>query len=148
VRLTLIAAGMAAAVSFVARADAASAPKPEAVACLTEALYHETRGNGERAAYAVAHVVLNRREHEEFPETVCAVIADGCEFSYRCDGKPESFTEDKEAARAGRVAEAVLAGESSDPTDGALFFHAEGIEPGWFESRDRTAEIGGNVFYR
>lgn len=147
-RLILLAASIAAAVPLVAQADAASAPKPETVACLTEAVYYEARGNGDTAALAVAHVVVNRREHDEFPETVCDVIADGCEFSYRCDGKPEALRDPDERARALRAAEAVLTGESPDPTDGALFFHAEGIDPGWFATRDRTAAIGGNVFYR
>ena len=47
-----------------------------------------------------------------------------------------------------RVAAAVLAGDAPDPTGGALFFHADGIAPGWFATRARTAAIGGNVFYR
>jgi len=144
VHLLLTAAALAVAAAAAARADA----PPEALACLTEAVYHEARGNGDTAAHAVAHVVVNRRAHADFPANVCAVIADGCQFSYRCDGRPDVLSEDDEAARAARVARAVLAGESADPTDGALFFHAEGLDPGWFETRDRTVEIGGNVFYR
>jgi spore germination cell wall hydrolase CwlJ-like protein len=122
--------------------------RPGAVACLAEAVYYETLGTSERAAQAVAHVVLNRREHDEFPETVCAVVTEGCQFSYRCDGKPETLSDDEERERAFRAAGAVLEGHAADPTDGALFFHSEEVPPGWFETRDRTIEIGGNIFYR
>ena len=146
-RLTLIAAALAAALAPAAHAGPA-APKPEAVACLAEAVYFESRGKGDSAALAVANVVLNRREHQEFPGTVCGVIADGCEFSYRCDGRSDALRDPKERARALRAAETVLAGEAPDPTHGALFFHSAAVKPGWFASRTRTAEIGGNVFYR
>jgi spore germination cell wall hydrolase CwlJ-like protein len=146
-RLTLIAAGLAMALVPVAHAGPA-APKPQAVACLAEAIYFEARGKGDKAALAVGNVVVNRREHREFPGTVCAVVTDGCEFSYRCDGKSDALRDPEERARALRAAEEVLAGEAPDPTHGALFFHSAAIDPGWFATRDRTAEIGGNVFYR
>ena len=127
---------------------AASTNRPGAVACLAEAVYYETLGTSERAAQAVAHVVLNRREHDEFPETVCAVVTEGCQFSYRCDGKPEKLSDAEERERAFRAADAVLEGRAADPTGGALFFHSEKVKPDWFKTRDRTTEIGGNVFYR
>ncbi len=127
---------------------AAAAYRADAEACLAEAVYHETLGTSERAAVAVAHVVLNRREHDGFPGTVCAVVTEGCQFSYRCDGEPETLSDAEERERAFRAAQAVLEGRAADPTDGALFFHAEEAQPGWFKSRDRTVEIGGNVFYR
>jgi spore germination cell wall hydrolase CwlJ-like protein len=145
-RLILIAA-IFAALAPAAHAGSA-APKPQAVACLAEAVYFEARGKGETAALAVANVVLNRQEHREFPGTVCGVVTDGCQFSYRCDGKPDALRDPAERDRALRAAEAVLAGDAPDPTHGALFFHAAAIDPGWFATRDRTTEIGGNVFYR
>lgn len=119
-----------------------------AKACLAEAVYFETRGRSLKAGQAVAHVVLNRREHEEFPESVCGVIEDGCQFSYQCDGKPEAMDDLEERERAFRAAGAVLEGDADDPTDGALYFHAESASVDWFETLDRTAEIGGHIFYR
>ena len=53
---------------------------------------------------------------------------------------------DRDAAFA--TAKAVLTGAVADPTNGALFFHASRIRPGWFESRTRVGEIGNHVFYR
>ena len=97
---------------------------------------------------AVAYVVLNRAESGEFPETPCAVVAEGCQFSYRCDGRPEALAvrADRDAAFA--TAKAVLTGAVADPTNGALFFHASRIRPGWFETRARVGKIGNHVFYR
>jgi N-acetylmuramoyl-L-alanine amidase len=120
----------------------------DSVACLAEAVYFEARGTTDRGALAVAHVVVNRQESSKFPGTICGVVHDGCQFSYQCDGRPEVLADRTERARAYRAAEAVLAGESSDPTQGALFFHSSGARPGWFSSRPRIGEIAGNVFYR
>jgi spore germination cell wall hydrolase CwlJ-like protein len=129
-----------------ATASSAAADGGE-LACLAEAVYFEARGTGTAGETAVAHVVVNRSNDPEFPDTVCAVVADGCQFSYRCDGRSDALADPKARARAYRVAEAVLAG-AADPTEGALYFHAAKAKPGWFARRERIATIGGNVFYR
>lgn len=119
-----------------------------AEACLAEAIYFETMGTSLEAGQAVAHVVLNRREHEEFPQSVCEVIEDGCQFSYQCDGKPENMGDPEERARAFQAARTVLEGQADDPTGGALYFKAGSASHAWFDTLDKTAEIGGNTFYR
>lgn len=126
----------------VARADTS------ATACLAEAIYFEARGTGDKGAAAVAHVVVNRAANPEFPNSVCGVVGDGCQFSYRCDGTPEVYRSATEQARALRTAQAVLTGQIADLTTGALFFHSARTTPGWFSTRPRVGEIGGNVFYR
>ena len=138
---------------LLAGSAATAAPAPPrylkgAKACLAEAVYFETKGTSLKAGQAVAHVVLNRREHEEFPESVCAVVKDGCQFSYQCDGEPERMADLEERERALRAAETVLEGQVDDPTDGALYFRAGSASVDWFDTLDQTAEIGGNIFYR
>lgn len=126
-------------------------PKPEisrAVSCLAEAVYFEARGTGDVGQAAVAHVVVNRAESPKFPDTVCGVVADGCQFSYRCDGNPETLADPGARANAHRTAEQVIAGAAPDITKGALFFHADEMAPGWFNTRPRVGTFGGNVFYR
>lgn len=135
-------------IAIAAPAQADQKVSERAVACVAEAVYFEARGAGPQARAAIAYVVLNRAESDEFPGTPCAVVADECQFSYQCDGKPERLTEADSKANAYRTAEAVLAGDVPDPTHGALFFHAKRAEPGWFATRPRTTELGGNVFYR
>ena len=143
-----LAAVVAAIFAVAAPAAAEDAPSDRSLACLAEAVYYEARGEPTQGRAAVAYVVLNRAESGEFPRTPCAVVAEGCQFSYRCDGRPEALAvrADRDAAFA--TAKAVLTGAVADPTKGALFFHASRIRPGWFESRTRVGEIGNHVFYR
>jgi N-acetylmuramoyl-L-alanine amidase len=120
---------------------------PADVACLAEAIYFEARGTGKAGESAVAHVVVNRVRSPSFPRSVCGVVADGCQFSYRCDGRPDALTEASARDRAFRIAEEVIEG-APDITRGALFFHSARMEPGWFSTRPRVGTFGGNIFYR
>ncbi len=118
------------------------------VNCLAEAVYFEARGTGKVGTEAVAHVVVNRAKSPKFPNSVCGVVADRCQFSYRCDGRPDVLADPNDRAQALRTAETVLSG-APDITKGALFFHAAWAAPGsWFNSRPRIGKFGGNVFYR
>ena len=145
-RSLVILAGLAAPLLLASAALADSRPARE-LACLAEAVYFEARGTGAEGETAVAHVVVNRSNAPEFPDSVCGVIAQGCQFSYRCDGRPDALTDPKARARAYRVAEAVLTADD-DPTQGALYFHSARAKAGWFAKRKRVGTIGGNVFYR
>ena len=86
-----LAAVLAATFAAAARGAAEDAPSDRSLACLAEAVYYEARGEPTQGRAAVADVVLNRAESGQFPETPCAVVADGCQFSYRCDGRPEAL---------------------------------------------------------
>ena len=145
-RILVLLAALAAPL-FLAPAAKADGQTPRELACLAEAVYFEARGTGAAGETAVAHVVLNRAGAPEFPDTVCGVVAQGCQFSYRCDGRPDALSDPRQRTRAFRAAEAALDG-AADPTHGALFFHSASASPGWFASRKRLATIGGNVFYR
>lgn len=147
-RILLLLAGLATSFTSasLAHAGEASSGKKE-IACLAEAIYFEARGTGSDGEAAVAHVVVNRTQSPKFPDTVCGVVADGCQFSYRCDGRSDALSDPRARARAFKVAEAVLIADD-DPTGGALFFHSARAKPGWFSKRHRVAQIGGNVFYR
>ncbi len=135
------------AVASLAHADDKGAPRKQQVACLAEAVYFEARGTGTEGEAAVAHVIVNRTESPKFPGTVCGVVSQGCQFSYRCDGRSDALADARARASAYKVAEAVLTADD-DPTNGALFFHSAKAKPGWFAKRPRVARIGGNVFYR
>lgn len=117
------------------------------LACMAEAVYFEAGATGAPGQTAVAHVVLNRARSHDFPGTVCGVVADGCQFSYRCDGRSDALADPQTRARAYKIAETVLGG-APDITNGALFFHSARAKPGWFASRPRVGTFGGNIFYR
>lgn len=119
--------------------------------CLAQAMYWEARGEGQDGMIAVASVILNRVEDERFPDTVCGVIYEGgesppCQFSWWCDGKSDKPTNQTKWAETVTLANEFLALRPQDPTDKALFYHANWIENPW--SRQLTARIGNHIFYR
>lgn len=126
-------------------------------ACLTEALYFEARGETIPGQFAVAEVILNRRDSDRFPNTVCGVISQGaksakspraCQFSYKCDGLPEVFKEKKAYQRVGKIAAIALNGFARKLTKGATYYHTNYVKPRWSKKFDRTAQIGVHYFYR
>lgn len=122
--------------------------------CLAEALYFEARGETIAGQVAVAEVILNRVEHEDYPDTVCAVVRQGadrrnaCQFSFMCDGRPEHITEPRAFSRAGKIARIMLDGQPRVLTGGATHFHTTRVRPRWSQVFHRTARIGDHVFYR
>lgn len=122
--------------------------------CLAEALYFEARGEPLRGQIAVAEVILNRRDSGAYPDSVCGVVHQGtgqrdrCQFSYHCDGQSDDIADARSWERVGRVARAMLDGAPRGLTDGAMFYHADTVEPYWADIFAETAQIGDHVFYR
>lgn len=122
--------------------------------CLTEALYHEARGESIEGQFAVAEVILNRVQSPNYPDSVCGVVRQGaerrnaCQFSYACDDRPDTMADATARERAGRIARLMLDGAPSALTDGATHFHATWVDPDWADLYPRTARIGVHVFYR
>lgn len=62
--------------------------------CLTNTIYAEARGEPEEGRRAVLQVILNRKNHKNFPSTICGVIKQPKQFSFldkglhRLDIKP------------------------------------------------------------
>jgi spore germination cell wall hydrolase CwlJ-like protein len=112
--------------------------------CLARAVYYEARGEPIAGQAAVAHVILNRKKSGRFPTSVCGVVDQPGQFTFRA-GRPES-RHPGQWARARQVAAQVAAGEMANPVGPALFFHADHVSPGW--RRPRVAEIGNHIFYR
>jgi N-acetylmuramoyl-L-alanine amidase len=136
----------------------------EAVMCLALNLYHEARGEPREGQLAVAHVVLNRVKNPSYPDNICDVVYQGkmgtnentkvkaksrfCQFSWTCDGKKRKIRNVEKFNRLYDLAEKVIAGETKDPTRGALFFHTPAVNPKWADERKKVRQIGQHVFYR
>lgn len=122
--------------------------------CLTTAIYHEARSEGEDGQRAVAQVVLNRVRDRAFPASVCGVVFQGahrrtgCQFSFTCDGSMRRPRDANAWARAGAVAAAALAGSVYAPVGSATHFHTSAIRPWWAPSLTRLGHVGAHVFYR
>ncbi len=129
------------------------APKGDAEwQCLTQALYFEARGESLKGQFAVAEVILNRKDSPRFPGSVCGVVnqagGGGCQFSYVCDGRRDVMRERGAVDLAGRIARVMLDGAPRALTEGATYFHSKGVRPGWAHRFPRTAAIGAHMFYR
>ncbi|MDS9467178.1 cell wall hydrolase [Paracoccus sp. MBLB3053] len=112
--------------------------------CLSEALYFEARGEGSQGQRAVAEVILNRVDHPKFPKTVCGVVNQKGQFTYR----KTRIREQGAFVRAQKIATTALQGGPRNLTKGATYFHTRAVRPSWSRRFERTAHIGSHYFYR
>jgi spore germination cell wall hydrolase CwlJ-like protein len=124
------------------------------IRCLALTLYFEARGEPEPGRRAVGHVVMNRVADSGFPDKVCKVVRQGgarplnrCQFSWWCDGQSDRPEEAAAWARSNELARAIYWGFTEDPTQGALWFHAEHVRPSWRNALLQGPRIGRHVFY-
>jgi spore germination cell wall hydrolase CwlJ-like protein len=130
------------------------------VRLLAATAWGEARGEGEHGMRAVAHVMVNRIGNR-FGEDLATVILTPKQFSVWNRGDPsrrlvQNLVRDPARYNGGaeaeweiaqRVAREVLAGQSVDPTGGALFYHTRSIRPRWSRVGQGRQEIGAHVFY-
>ena len=123
--------------------------------CLALNVYHEARSDSMLGQYAVAHVVMNRVQSDRYPDNVCDVVHQGyskgkhkCQFSWYCDGKPDTPTEHRAWALASLVAYDVMIGTVPDVTDGATHYHATYVKPYWADHYTKTVQHGSHIFYK
>ena len=123
-----------------------SAGSGASVKCLAEALYFEARGESVAGQRAVAEVILNRVDHPAFPKSVCGVVNQRGQFSYK--GGNLRMKNRSAAARAEAIAKDYLAGAPRTLTGGATYFHTTYVRPSWSKRFVRTTRIGSHIFYR
>ena len=111
-------------------------------------MYHEARGEGPLGMLAVGWVVLNRVADRSYPDTVAAVVYQGCPFSWVCDDIPNRPRDPRAWRRALEVAYHLLRRPTADPTRGAMWYHATWVrDPGFGSRVSEVARIGRHVFY-
>jgi spore germination cell wall hydrolase CwlJ-like protein len=123
--------------------------------CLAIAVYFEARSEPIWGQIAVAEVIVNRAEHPRFPDTVCAVVKEDrgpraydCQFSFYCDGMPESITNPEAWKYAQAVAAVVLSDMVvTDAAGGAIYYHTDGVSPRWSRNMEVTTVIGVHIFF-
>lgn len=124
--------------------------------CLAKNIYHEAGNEPFEGKAAVAQVVLNRAKNSDFPDDVCKVIYQKnvvyekviCQFSWFCDRavisrnvNEKSYDESMEVAK-----KVLLEGFELPSIKGALYYHADYINPGW--GKKPIAHIGHHIFYK
>lgn len=123
--------------------------------CLAEGVYFEARGEPRQGQVAVAQVIMNRVNHEEFPDTICGVVYQNqtwrnrCQFSFACDGVPERITEPAAWAMAEDVSRQVLEGRDLiESITESTHYHAGYVRPRWAPRMIRLDRIGLHIFYK
>lgn len=140
----------------------------ENVLCLAKNIYFEAGNQPIVGKMAVAEVVLNRVEMEQYPDTVCGVVYQAqerinwkgnkvpvlhkCQFSWYCDGKPDIPYDTATWIESVNIA-ATYVEQSKyfrlyDVTEGATHYHADSVHPYWADSLNRTVTIDNHLFYK
>lgn len=125
----------------------------EDVNYMASTLFMEARGEGEVGMRAVAHVILNRMNHGGYGGwSVYDVVTSPWQFSpwnrgWHQPAIRNQWQQDR-WDEATRIATEVLSGQSVDPTEGALYFHATYVSPRWARGASGRTRIGNHIFYR
>jgi len=130
------------------------------IRCLAENIYFESAHEPDIGKIAVAFVTINRTRNEQFPSSICEVVTQKtkstCQFSWYCQERERKMFLDNVLAQRGdqlyqhilNLASFVYANVDNikDPTDGAIFYHADYVNPKWKNVEHRTT-IGRHIFY-
>jgi len=134
--------------------------------CLAKNLYFEAGNQPLAGKLAVAHVVKNRMESWQFPNTYCDVIHETkewrtswtgnvipklgmCQFSWFCDGKSDEPKDSKTWEECLLIAQSFIKEPNAiDITEGAMWYHADYILPYWAEHLNETVYINNHIFYK
>jgi spore germination cell wall hydrolase CwlJ-like protein len=154
-RIAAAALAAAALIAVSAPAQAKTDPGVERdIECLALTIYHEARGEPGAGQVAVGHVVMNRVYDHRFPKSVCDVVQQGgykvrnrCHFSWYCDDLSDTPRNGAAWDNAKTLARRIYWGFSEDPTDGALWYHADYVKPSWSKSFNRGPMLGRHIFY-
>lgn len=115
--------------------------------CLATTVFYEARSESLAGQLAVANVVIERARSGRFPSSLCGVVTQPGQFSFVRAGRlPNAPTSGPQWRTAAAIAEIAQEDSWANPVEGALYFHATRVSPGW--NRPRVTRIGGHIFYR
>ncbi|MCF7701454.1 cell wall hydrolase [Loktanella sp. M215] len=111
--------------------------------CMERAMFFESIRSSRDGMIAVGSVVMNRVASDQYPDSVCGVVAQKNQFapgimSRKMNGRGLPLVQ--EAARS------VLRGERHPLTGNAMFFHAASYRAG-YDNMHYVVTTGGNAFY-
>jgi spore germination cell wall hydrolase CwlJ-like protein len=131
------------------------------VECLADNIYFESAYEPKDGKIAVGMVTMNRVK-KGFDDSVCGVVKQKtnqtCQFSWYCESKAKLTALYKEKYLSERQKEVYNEAQDvavyvymnydtmHDKTKGALYYHADYVNPGW--RLQKTVTIGRHIFYR
>ncbi|NJM50297.1 MAG: cell wall hydrolase [Sphingomonadales bacterium] len=115
--------------------------------CLAGTVYFESKGESLAGQLAVAKVVLARKNSGRFPSSICGVVYQKSQFSFvRGNQMPKINTSSKSWRNAVAITQIALNDAWDSPVEGALFFHAKRVRPGW--RLKHLGSVDNHIFYR
>ena len=117
------------------------------LACLAGAIYFEAKGETLAGQLAVGRVIVARSKSGRFPASYCGVVYQRSQFSFVRGSSMAAINKSGRAwAEAAKIARIAHEGSWKSPVEGALFFHAKHVSPGW--RLTRLARVDNHIFYR
>ncbi|CCW20182.1 Cell wall hydrolyses involved in spore germination [Sphingobium indicum BiD32] len=115
--------------------------------CLAGAVYFESKGESLEGQLAVARVIINRARSGRFADSLCGVVYQPSQFSFvRGHGMPPIREQSRSWREAVAIAQIAMNDSWNSQAEGALFFHARRVSPGW--GKAKLAMIDNHIFYR
>ncbi len=115
--------------------------------CLAGAVYFESKGESLEGQLAVARVIINRANSGRFANSLCGVVFQPSQFSFVRGGEmPPIRTAGRSWRQAVAIAQIAMQDSWDSQAEGALFFHARRVSPGW--GKPKLAAIDNHIFYR
>jgi hypothetical protein len=123
--------------------------------CMATAIYFEARGESINGQIAVGQVIMTRVRSDFYPNTICGVVYQGqwnrnsCQFSFACDGEPDTPKDREKWEVAIDVAKKVISGQAylKDVGD-ATHYHATYVSPDWRKLMTKVTKVGVHIFYK
>ena len=115
--------------------------------CLAGAIYFEAKSETLPGQLAVGRVVVARSKSGRFPDSYCGVVFQRSQFSFvRGNAMPGIIKGSRQWKNAVAIAQIAHSGGWQSPVEGALYFHAARVSPGW--RLTRVGKVDNHVFYR
>ena len=125
------------------------------MACINEALYFESLNQSEEGMKAVLTVILNRKQARGFPNSVCAVVQQPKQFSYRRHLKegvvlapqPKNTIDRAALLKIQSIAESAVLGTFVPNLDkDVLWYTQHAVERSWMRKMTVKARVGAHKF--
>ena len=125
------------------------------LACMNEALYHEALNQSEEGMKAVLTVILNRKQARGFPSSICGVVQQAQQFSYRRGVKqgvvikpqPKNSVDKAALLKIQSLSRSVVQGtfKPNLPKD-VLWYTKHSVKKSWMEGMTIVARIDSHKF--
>jgi len=122
------------------------------IMCMATAIFFEARDQQITGQELVAEVIINRVEHERFPDDVCSVVYQPKAFSFTHDGKSDDM--DHYQGHQDTIAKGLAVELASDYLVGgkrlgatSTHYHTLEVSPFWADAFLVDGVFGDHVFY-